>query len=141
MDKVILEEVVLDDTDHVLDFMQTDPFKERCVVGINQTNYPKNKYELSAYPGPGVVSDKSRTEHLPYHLHARSPNLGEMKIDIQTLEIIGTADERKRTVPKELRKHLEKNKKFYENAIMQVFHTGRFDRKIEKYEPPVQTPA
>lgn len=127
--RVLIETIELEDTQHVLDIHQTNPFGDLTVVGINHTNYPKNRYELSAYPGPAVVSDQARVEHLPYHLHAKSPNIGEMKIDIEKLELIGTDDEKRRFIPKDLRKHLEKNKGYYRKAIEEVYKTGKFVNK------------
>ena len=139
--KVLIETVELEDNEHFFNPHETnplrDPFSYLTVVAINHKQFPKNKYALFAYPGPAIASDQARVEHLPYHLHAKSPNIGEMKIDIEKLKPIGTEDDRKRVIPNNLRKHLEKNKAHYRNAIRQVYHTGKFDRNIKNYIPPV----
>lgn len=77
-------------------------------------------YKLLAFPGPEVV-EFGRAEHLPLHFHVYSP-LGELIINC------GDFSERSdRKIPKDLRKHLEKNKDLIEKRVEKMFFNGSLD--------------
>lgn len=85
-------------------------------VGLN---LKFRNYQIVAYPGPEATSD-GRTEHLPLHCHVYSP-AGELRINCETLvELDG------RKIPKDLRKHLERNLDEIRKRTEAVFRTGRF---------------
>ncbi len=76
-------------------------------------------YKLYAYPGPNVVS-AGRAEHLPLHVHVKGP--GETyRI---SLEDFSELDRKK--IPKDLIKHLIRNRTEIQKRTESMFSTGKF---------------
>jgi hypothetical protein len=77
-------------------------------------------YDIDAYGGRDVISS-GRTEHLPIHIHVKSPELPyELRIDMNTLKDL---DGRK--IPKDLRRYLEKNQLEAYRRAKNVYEKGK----------------
>jgi len=80
-------------------------------------------YTLSAYPGPDVVTDRSRAEHLPLHFHVKCRQGGrELRILTESFQEYDG-----QFIPRDLRKYFEQEgvAQYLRDNTKSVFETGK----------------
>jgi hypothetical protein len=77
-------------------------------------------YRFYAYPGPDVTKE-GRIEHLPYHVHIYSPNIKNLRVNLENLESMDDG----KFIPRNLKRYLKDNQKELTERTKDIFHTGK----------------
>lgn len=133
-EKFVITRIELEDPMNGLDIAVDRRHDSHAVECVNNSKFPKNKYEISAYPGPAVVGDH-RPEHLPYHVHVTGDKIDkEIRVNMEKLvEMDGYF------IPKNLLEHLTEYKEHYLTAAKEVYQTGHTNiHRIKRGQKPIK---
>jgi hypothetical protein len=81
-------------------------------------------YRVYAYPGPEVSKD-GRVEHRPYHIHIYSPNIRNLRVNLENLESMDNG----KLIPKNLKKYIKENQEELLKKTKDIFHIGKLGRE------------